>query len=527
MAATRQQMKTASPVPANFRVSAFLQRQCACGNRTMVGGQCAECAKKKGALQRKLTIGANNDPLEQEADRIADQVMAAPTQSTVARAPLQIQRFAGKAADEADAAPVSVNRVLAGSGRPLEPVLREDMEQRFGHDFSQVRVHAGYAAEQSVRDVNAHAYTVGHNIVFGAGQFAPTTNAGQRLLAHELTHVVQQQGSTNTARMQASQQSSLRLMRKLKAARTGDPVPGTPAAGSAACTQSRGEAIEDYLRHLSPGGAPRVDRSSGDVSINGDFCESRGFFGRVARGIGSGAKKGFGIGAYFLGVGAIPGALLGGLIGGIAGIFGSDSKAEDSSTPTGSTCICDLINSVNTWTIHLHDFSSPANIEGATITDPVTSNLDRQAKKGFVVVPAPNAAKRFGAATKTGQLQDNEPWLILGHEMCGHAWLQDRAPRGQGDEEGHVEGDDLRHHRTVERENLIRAEHGMEARGFRLKDPFCGESFARDRSVPNAPAQFGQSVGDGSGTRLDECQQAREQFFPKEARRFKVSERIP
>ncbi|MEA2165497.1 MAG: hypothetical protein QOK37_3624 [Thermoanaerobaculia bacterium] len=66
------------------------------------------------------------------------------------------------------------------------------MEPRFGHDFSQVRVHTGTDANQSAEEVNAHAYTVGHDIVFGAGRFAPGTQEGQRLLAHELTHVVQQ-----------------------------------------------------------------------------------------------------------------------------------------------------------------------------------------------------------------------------------------------------------------------------------------------------------------------------------------------
>ena len=69
------------------------------------------------------------------------------------------------------------------------------MGQRFGHDFSRVRVHSGGAAEQSARDVNANAYTVGHNIVFGAGRFAPGTHEGRRLIAHELTHVVQQSGA--------------------------------------------------------------------------------------------------------------------------------------------------------------------------------------------------------------------------------------------------------------------------------------------------------------------------------------------
>jgi hypothetical protein len=66
------------------------------------------------------------------------------------------------------------------------------MGQRFGHDFSQVRVHIGTAAEQSARDVNAHAYTVGHDIVFGAGQFTPSTTSGRWLMAHELAHVLQQ-----------------------------------------------------------------------------------------------------------------------------------------------------------------------------------------------------------------------------------------------------------------------------------------------------------------------------------------------
>jgi hypothetical protein len=68
------------------------------------------------------------------------------------------------------------------------------MEPRFGHDFAEVRVHAGAAAERSARAVHAQAYTVGHDIVFGSGHFAPGTTQGRRLLAHELTHVVQQSG---------------------------------------------------------------------------------------------------------------------------------------------------------------------------------------------------------------------------------------------------------------------------------------------------------------------------------------------
>jgi hypothetical protein len=91
-----------------------------------------------------------------------------------------------------DEAPASVDQALASPGRPLEPALRQDMEQRFDYDFSSVRLHADAVAEQSAQDVNAHAFTVGADIVFGKGKFAPETHEGLHLIAHELTHTVQQ-----------------------------------------------------------------------------------------------------------------------------------------------------------------------------------------------------------------------------------------------------------------------------------------------------------------------------------------------
>jgi hypothetical protein len=151
-----------------------------------------ECSKRIFGLQRKLAIGASDDPLEWEADRIADKVLAAPAHAGISNAAPHIRRFAGPPVGETDMVPVSVDRVLMRAGTPMEPGLRQDMEQRFGHDFSRVRVHSDIAAEQSAREMNANAYAVGHHLVFGAGQFAPATPAGLRLLAHELTHVVQQ-----------------------------------------------------------------------------------------------------------------------------------------------------------------------------------------------------------------------------------------------------------------------------------------------------------------------------------------------
>ena len=109
-ATVAQQAKTAGSLPST---QGMLQRKCSCGSHTVAGGECEECAKKKNSLQRKLTIGASNDPLELEADRVADQVMAAPTHSAVSDAPLCIQRYADNRPKGADTAPASVDRVLA------------------------------------------------------------------------------------------------------------------------------------------------------------------------------------------------------------------------------------------------------------------------------------------------------------------------------------------------------------------------------------------------------------------------------
>ncbi|TCV86752.1 eCIS core domain-containing protein [Sulfurirhabdus autotrophica] len=201
-----QQAKTASFFPL---AQGLIQRKCACGNHTVAGGACTECAKKTNGLQRKLAIGASNDPLEREADQVADQAMTTSAHSTLGNTPVRIQRYAGQTAGDADMAPSSVDHVLASTGRPLEPAFRQDMEQRLGYDFSQVRVHSDAAAEQSARDVHAHAYTVGHDVVFGAGRFTPGTRDGQRLIAHELTHVIQQQGAEGVSAGQSDGKRSL------------------------------------------------------------------------------------------------------------------------------------------------------------------------------------------------------------------------------------------------------------------------------------------------------------------------------
>jgi hypothetical protein len=188
-----QAKPAAIPSPSvTTKGTGLLQRKCACGGVAGVTGECEACRKKRLRLQTKLAVNGPGDIYEREADRVAGEVLAKPGHAVVSSAPPRIQRVSGHASGSVDAAPASVDQALAGAGSALEPALRQDMEQRFGHDFSRVRVHTGARAERSARDVNAHAYTVGQSIVFGIGKFAPETHEGRRLIAHELTHVVQQ-----------------------------------------------------------------------------------------------------------------------------------------------------------------------------------------------------------------------------------------------------------------------------------------------------------------------------------------------
>ena len=180
--------------------SALLERQRTCGGAVGISEEFDKRGRKeRSGPQAKLKVNTPGDIYEQEADRVAHSVLSKPAPSLVSEAAPRIQRFADRASVGTHAAPASVSAALAGSGSPLNPALRQDMERRFGHDFSRVRVHTDSVADQSADEVNALAYTVGRNIVFGAGRFAPETQEGRRLLAHELTHVVQQGSSASNS----------------------------------------------------------------------------------------------------------------------------------------------------------------------------------------------------------------------------------------------------------------------------------------------------------------------------------------
>jgi len=150
----------------------------------------AEESKTGVAIQEKLSINTPGNEYEQEADRVAGQVMRRPEPG---RQPARLLTKRVQASETGQStAPPIVNDVLDASGRPLDAATRAFMEPRFGHDFGQVRVHTDDRAAESSRSVDAVAYTVGNDVVFGAGQYQPETPGGRALLAHELAHVKQQ-----------------------------------------------------------------------------------------------------------------------------------------------------------------------------------------------------------------------------------------------------------------------------------------------------------------------------------------------
>ena len=156
------------------------------------------------ALQRKLRVGSADDAYEREADSVADSVMRMPETNVQRKCASceeeeTLQRKETGSASGGMSAPPVVGEVLSGAGRPLDSSVRAFMEPRFGHDFSNVRVHTDSRAAESAKSVNAQAYTVGSNVVFGAGSYRPASTEGKKLIAHELTHVMQQRKTSGAA----------------------------------------------------------------------------------------------------------------------------------------------------------------------------------------------------------------------------------------------------------------------------------------------------------------------------------------
>jgi Domain of unknown function (DUF4157) len=189
---------------------ALMQLQRTHGNRHVqrVVNEVREAAQPAPVIQPKLALGAPNDKYEREADRVAQQVTQPwagsrdPAGTATDVPSIQLLSVAPGAAASAGVGQVDAGMQQAiqgarGGGQPLPALVRAPMEQALGADFSDVRVHTGAQADALNQSLQARAFTTGRDIFFRRGGFEPGSQNGQALLAHELTHVVQQDGSAS------------------------------------------------------------------------------------------------------------------------------------------------------------------------------------------------------------------------------------------------------------------------------------------------------------------------------------------
>jgi hypothetical protein len=429
----------AKPVAATATSAGHLQRTCACGNHTGAGGECEQCKQKREATLQRAAVRPS----------------------------------------PVGAVPPIVHDVLRAPGQPLDAATRAFMEPRFGHDFSRVRVHTDTKAAESARAVNALAYTVGRDIVFGSSHAASETRQGRELIAHELAHVVQQSRNAAPRTPQSfggdkrgpAETEADRVANRIIGGEPGGPVSALPGPSlhrkvsvekpkdlianptGKGLVQTNAQTVEGYLQTLCSGGAVSVNKGNGDVSLAAAFCPT-----------------------------PMPAGFMGPPV---------PAPADKSKEPTGCNCLCDMVGSGKDYKIVVDDKDWP-HTSGQVVT-----------------TPSPNSPKLWGAATVSGKAMAIDPWLVLGHEFCGHAWLSEKglpdinATRGEG---GHQE--------TVGRENELRKEHGIEARGS-FKDPYCGESFSRDKAGPG-PVEW--------SSYLKTCEAWRKKTY---GGKYKISDKIP
>jgi hypothetical protein len=276
---------------------------------------------------------------------------------------------------------------------------------------------------------------------------------------------------SGTARSMEQRPRRQRLLHRRVTVR--NPGANIPNPGGTGVVQTNAATIQAYLQQLCAAGAVTVNAASGAVALSAGFCAAPtnppGFVGPPA-----------------------------------------PSGAQASSTPVGCGCLCDMIASGHTWTITVDDAQWPH----TSFDDHAKAAQPGVGTGGDVTAPSPNSPNLWGAGTASGGTLDIPPWLVLGHELCGHGWMGDRGAHGADEAQPRGQGG---HQETVRRENLIRAEHGIELRGG-FKDPNCGESYSRDRASPG-------TVNWSSFRNI--CIQWRNAYNTAHGTSYRITDRIP
>lgn len=340
-------------------------------------GQIQSSSSLPGFIQPKLAVGAVDDPLEREADSVAEQVMhGSDIVGLPGSAPTKVRRRCAACEDEAERlhrklasvplpapthAPDIVHDVLRAPGQALDAASRTFFEQRFGHDLSRVRVHIGDLAETSAQAVRARAFTLGEHIVFGRGEYEPSSEGGRALLAHELAHVAQQGAG-------AAEKTVRRRLTVDPAAQVPMPpgVAGPPAPLSAS--------VRGLMESICPTGHPAVDPASGVASLGAaGFCTKAG--------------------------------------------QPPVSPADKSATPAGCNCLCAVIDSTENTTV-----SFKAGGPGTTPGSVPAGVSPAPGQGGAKTSPTVNIDPNFqGQYLISGKWVDVPFHLLFAHELCGHA----------------------------------------------------------------------------------------------------------
>jgi len=288
-------------------------------------------------MQKKVKVGPAGDTFEQEADNVAERLVAGDAVSINGRVgPTVHTKRSGNAGGGESAGIEGLS-----SGHTLPVAVQHEFGPRLGHDLSGVRVHNDEAADRAATSVGARAFTLGRDLVFARGEFAPSTGEGRRLLAHELVHWVQQGGHAG------------RIQRNLKVDATASDDPKTAIAQ-----------MTPLLQKICPDFD--IDAKGGHVTAKAGTDCAKGNFGGTA----TGSKK------------------------------------------LGCCCLCSLARAPNDWKIIV------------TIKDaPTTDDRIRAVK----MIPTSGSSVpdiRYWTGGKTETMQPLSPELTLGHELCGHAALE-------------------------------------------------------------------------------------------------------
>lgn len=314
-AATHLQRAVARPSLASLHDAVQMQQR--------YGNRAVQRWLSGGSVQAKLTVSPADDRSEREAGRVAEQVMEHQGQAPegVQRQPLAgaISRLAQPAANENDAllrqaldddtlkrAPEAGSRVgraggpvadttragidqARGGGQPLPDRVRQPMETAFGADFSSVKVHTDSRANALNESLSARAFTTGRDVFFRQGEFSPASRVGQKLLAHELTHVVQQGGVGQT-------------VRRALAEETETAVPATTPAAETEQSDLRDALTARRVDRLRPGD---VLLRRGGEELASDLAQYGRYLQQLWRGQARGAGRGLPQAGLFLGGGLL------------------------------------------------------------------------------------------------------------------------------------------------------------------------------------------------------------------------------